>query len=197
MSSMQQENSFAKLLVLRRNVALVLAPHISKSVRDVLGDHLKYLSQLAPATLDGLDTVCKNCKNEAQRLRFQNASPEYLAERKRRSESDSYRNTVLTRLFRISLDEYNTMVLNQRDKCAICQKDFLDYSRRNVDHDHTTNKVRGLLCRKCNFALGHFKNSIPNMWAAVNYLYNASDKYSGIFRYEGETLLETGVARRF
>lgn len=149
------------------------------------------------ATLDGLDTVCKNCKNEAQRLRFQNASPEYIVERKQRSKSDAYRNTVLMRLFRISLDDYNAMVLCQLDKCAICHENFLDYPSRNVDHDHVTHKVRGLLCRKCNLALGNFKDNIPNMQSAVNYLDNASDKYSGILKYEGETPLDTHIARRF
>lgn len=152
---------------------------------------------ISPATLDGLDTVCKNCKNEAQRLRFQNASPEYLAELKRRSKSDAYRNTVLMRLFKISLDDYNTMVLHQLDKCAICEEDFPDYSSRNVDHDHITNKVRGLLCSKCNLALGNFKDNILNMQAAMNYLNRASDKYFGILKYEGETPLDTRIARVF
>jgi len=51
-------------------------------------------------------------------------------------------------------------------KCAICSstKALL------VDHDHTTKVVRGVLCKNCNFGLGHFFDSIPNLEAAIKYL---------------------------
>ena len=39
-----------------------------------------------------------------------------------------------------------------------------------VDHCHTSNEVRGILCLKCNMALGNFKDSIENLQNAIKYL---------------------------
>lgn len=41
----------------------------------------------------------------------------------------------------------------QKQKCALCYKDFAD-SRVHIDHCHKTNKVRGILCVTCNMSLG-------------------------------------------
>ena len=62
--------------------------------------------------------------------------------------------------FGISQEEYTTLLLSQGGKCAICGKENSGsirngkYRRMFVDHNHTTGKVRGLLCSKCNFAIG-------------------------------------------
>jgi hypothetical protein len=39
-----------------------------------------------------------------------------------------------------------------------------------VDHNHTTGKVRGLLCSSCNGALGLFKDNPEVVAAALLYL---------------------------
>ena len=53
------------------------------------------------------------------------------------------------------------MVEKQNGVCAICGNPETATShgtirRLSVDHDHETGEVRGLLCSKCNFALGLF-----------------------------------------
>ena len=64
------------------------------------------------------------------------------------------------RNFGISQEEYTRLLLSQGGKCAICGKENSGrmwkgkYCRMFVDHDHTTKKVRGLLCQKCNTAIG-------------------------------------------
>jgi hypothetical protein len=43
-------------------------------------------------------------------------------------------------------------------------------SRLCVDHDHTTGKVRGLLCHDCNVGIGFMRDSVENFRRAIAYL---------------------------
>lgn len=61
------------------------------------------------------------------------------------------------------------MYLEQGGCCAICGEPE-GKDRLVVDHDHTTGKVRGLLCRTHNVGLGHFGDSTALLQAAINYL---------------------------
>lgn len=61
------------------------------------------------------------------------------------------RNKYLKSKYGITLDEYNKMLKNQKDSCAICKKHKSQFKRNlAVDHDHKTDEVRGLLCFYCN-----------------------------------------------
>jgi len=46
--------------------------------------------------------------------------------------------------------------------CAICEYEFNKIEEANVDHNHETKKIRGLLCGHCNKGLGQFKDN-PNL----------------------------------
>jgi hypothetical protein len=78
--------------------------------------------------------------------------------------SDHGRNKILLNKYGITLEEYNSMLEKQEHKCAICG-DHESNTRWGktvklaVDHDHTTGKVRGLLCQRCNTTLGRYKDS--------------------------------------
>lgn len=52
------------------------------------------------------------------------------------------------------------------EKCSICSATNL----LNIDHDHTTGKLRGLLCPNCNSGIGKFKESPDLLYAAIEYL---------------------------
>lgn len=71
----------------------------------------------------------------------------------------------------ITLIEYNQMYADQCGLCAICSGD-LDASSRKapVDHDHSTGKVRGLLCHFCNRGLGLFKDDPELLESAAMYI---------------------------
>jgi hypothetical protein len=55
------------------------------------------------------------------------------------------------RTYEIDRFDYDALVKLQGNRCAICRKEFKQ--RPNIDHDHVSNKVRGLLCDKCNYEL--------------------------------------------
>lgn len=62
---------------------------------------------------------------------------------------------------------YSALLIVQAGRCASCSKPMRD---PHVDHDHADNKVRGLLCRGCNTAIGHVDDSIPQLLQCVDYL---------------------------
>jgi len=73
----------------------------------------------------------------------------------------------------ISVKDFNLMLHNQDNKCAICKIDQCEINKNFcVDHCHSTKKVRGLLCSKCNISIGKFKDDINILKKAVKYLSN-------------------------
>jgi hypothetical protein len=82
-----------------------------------------------------------------------------------------YRRTYLKYTYGITLEQYNQMFEEQNHRCAICSKHQDDYGYRfAVDHDKETKKVRGLLCRLCNSAIGLLKHDIAIIDKASEYL---------------------------
>ena len=57
----------------------------------------------------------------------------------------------LKKLYGITPQEWSDIMAAQGGKCAICEKPM---SAPRVDHDHSTGRVRGMLCGTCNQALG-------------------------------------------
>lgn len=63
------------------------------------------------------------------------------------------------------------MLKQQNDCCKICKKHkSLFKTHLHVDHDHSTGKIRGLLCQKCNQGIGYFYESIASLQNAIKYL---------------------------
>lgn len=83
----------------------------------------------------------------------------------------------------INLGEYDALYRKQSGCCAICRirKEPWQpgggvkgrYRFLAVDHDHTTGRVRGLLCFGCNLAIGHFRDDPRLMLAAAAYIRTA------------------------
>jgi hypothetical protein len=63
----------------------------------------------------------------------------------------------LRKRYNITLAEKRAMFSRQQGRCAIpsCASSFASLSDAKVDHDHSTGRVRGLLCSACNVTLGH------------------------------------------
>ena len=113
----------------------------------------------------GRDTFCKECRNKIQR--------ESSKSNPRRIKSQHLRNK-----YKIGIEEYEIMLNNQNGVCAICHLPETKklYNNLNktfsltVDHCHSTNKIRGLLCQKCNTALGLFRENIEIIKSSIEYI---------------------------
>ena len=80
-------------------------------------------------------------------------------------------NLRLLQRYGIDEDGYRALLEAQNGKCAICGATECSNGRKlHIDHDHDTGKIRGLLCNKCNPALGLFNDDIDLMTKAVEYL---------------------------
>lgn len=71
------------------------------------------------------------------------------------------------RMYGMTQEQFDALWASQDGHCLICKekKDILC-----VDHCHGTQKVRGLLCRSCNWGLGYFKDDPARLQAAIEYL---------------------------
>jgi hypothetical protein len=85
-----------------------------------------------------------------------------------------YRRHHLKKKFGITPEDYEDMVAAQDGKCAICATaDTSPDAWFCVDHDHTTGKVRGLLCRTCNTSIGQAGDDPARLRKAIAYLERA------------------------
>lgn len=82
------------------------------------------------------------------------------------------RNRELKCVYGITLDEYNEILKSQNYSCAICRTSKVSPKRKSfdVDHCHTTKKVRGLLCHSCNVGIGFLKDDVAILKEAIRYL---------------------------
>lgn len=120
----------------------------------------------------GVTARCKSCNKADSRAYYYSKRTEVL-----KRINDSYcpikeRGKKLKRMYGLSSEEYETMLANQNHSCLICHSTDPHHSsgRFVVDHCHTTNKVRGLLCNRCNVGLGNFKDNVASLRSAIDYL---------------------------
>jgi hypothetical protein len=136
-----------------------------------------------PAHTRGL---CKSCYNKrllksntvyAQKQRQNHAewvkknlakSKEYHRQYNQKIAPEKKRDSQLKRNYGISLLEYQKLFKKQNGKCAICSK--RSDKTLHVDHDHKTGRIRGLLCFRCNYGLGYFKDNLKQFKQIVKYL---------------------------
>lgn len=77
--------------------------------------------------------------------------------------------------YNLSLEDYYKLGEKQKWLCAICGKPetvMNQYGSRSLcaDHNHKTNKPRGLLCSQCNHLLGNAKENVQILAKAIEYL---------------------------
>ena len=116
------------------------------------------------ARKDGAQDKCKPCYKTYQR--------EYQRTPKGK---EVRRHARLKNVFGIGINEYNHLLNRQDGGCAICHAKP-GGRRLDIDHEHSTGVVRGLLCRKHNQALGLFNDDPQLLEAAIRYLMTCRSK---------------------
>ena len=138
---------------------------------------------------DGHRGECKSCSREKNRRNYWKnrdaiiervrqwriENPEKYAALQRRTKERnpdrvraSNRRGHLERKYGLSLEDFDFLVIAQNNLCALCGRP--DEQGLHVDHDHITGRVRGLLCGKCNKAIGLLDEDPALFAAAVLYL---------------------------
>lgn len=80
----------------------------------------------------------------------------YYKYRHSKKGQETHRRYQLKSLYGITLEEYDRLLAKQNGVCAVCLRaPYGKYKWLYVDHDHSTGKIRGLLCLRCNFLVEH------------------------------------------
>lgn len=110
-----------------------------------------------------LPSWCKRC--------YENYRSEYMKTyRKTESGIRHSRNKTFKYKYGITIEEYEQMLKKQLNGCAICKREFSDKIKPDVDHHHGLIKVRGILCHRCNLALGYLQEDEDLIWDILEYL---------------------------
>lgn len=115
---------------------------------------------------DGRLNTCKRCVSGYMR-EYRKEHKDEIAARKREC---AIRNT-----YGLSIEDVGRIFENQGSSCAICGRDVPTGRGWQIDHDHKTGRVRGILCHRCNTALGMAKDNPDLLQQAMDYL----RKYDG------------------
>jgi Recombination endonuclease VII len=102
--------------------------------------------------------ICRDCENQKMRdWRTENA--------------DRHLNNDLNWRYGLGLEQYRQILAVQDGVCAVCHRPPAGLrSRLDVDHDHVTGEVRGLLCSPCNRALALVGDDPDRLEALITYL---------------------------
>ena len=103
----------------------------------------------------GLQPKCKKCSTEVRR-------GYYKPHEKTRQK------------LKITEEQYQELM--SAEVCEICGQDF--EGKKCIDHCHTMEKVRGVLCNKCNTALGLVGDNVNTLSLMIDYI-NRSQVLSG------------------
>lgn len=121
---------------------------------------------------NNLFSWCKKCESIANNARRIPKEKKHKVVKSAEDIKLAAKIRMLKYRYGITLEEYEAMYDNQNGKCAICKKDYQLGGSKGlfVDHDHETKEVRGLLCRKCNSAIGQLEECKEILIEAIRYL---------------------------
>ena len=98
--------------------------------------------------------MCVDCKRDVDRTSNVKASKRYRVKKE----------------YGLTTEQVDQMMIMQDSRCGICKDVFNDTHHTQIDHCHTTGKVRGLLCINCNWLLGKSRDNPELLREAANYI---------------------------
>jgi hypothetical protein len=114
--------------------------------------------------------------NQLANQRKYQKSPKGRAAEKRYKQSpkgkEMQRWVDLKRRFGITKSEWLQKFEAQDRRCAICRTDDPGKSHWHQDHSHVTNRLRGILCCRCNLALGLYESVMSGAFETYLRAYN-------------------------
>ena len=121
--------------------------------------------------------VCNRCrtKKPLDDFHFSQVNRDGHQGHCRDCEKKSAYDQKLKREYGITTAQYEMILKSQGNVCAICgqpktAKQHGKIRALSVDHDHATQRVRGLLCNKCNLGIGNFRDNPGLLANAIKYL---------------------------
>lgn len=126
--------------------------------------------KLEPSHIRG---VCVNCNERPQKAYASSNKYRPICSKCDRllyGQKSDFNHKVRQIGYDITIEQHEVLKQEQNNLCAICGNAPKTNKRLAIDHDHTTGKVRGLLCDKCNCGLGLFKDSTELLLRAIKYL---------------------------
>lgn len=143
--------------------------HIQEYQKKWIADNKEHVQQYEK---DNIESRRGSKKKYMQKHR--NENPEIYNSKEHK---EKMRFMTLKSKYGIVLKEYNKMLFEQDCKCAICGTHQNDCkSVLVVDHDHTTGRLRSLLCRKCNALLGMCNDDKQILTRAIEYISNWTEE---------------------
>lgn len=114
---------------------------------------------------------CKSCVRESQRRAWPN-------HRRDPTTNSLYAcRSNLKRKYGMTIREYEEILCRQNQRCAICGRNENGRAYKHgqpkrfcLDHNHTTGKIRGLLCSTCNRVVGIIETRSDLLERAKNYI---------------------------
>lgn len=126
-------------------------------------------------TTNRYNSECKECTKKAVK-KYREIHKEKIIEIRNRYKEKRKkirykvdRKSYLKSKYKITEEQYKIMYNQQNGLCLICNK-YVEYPKLCIDHSHKNNKIRGLICRKCNLGIGIFEENIENLQKAIIYL---------------------------
>jgi hypothetical protein len=111
-------------------------------------------------------------KRPAAWSRYKNKNVERLRDhwfKKYRENPNKFREKEFKRKYNLTLEDIDERLIRQNHQCLLCGKSLVE-TKRCIDHNHETGKVRGILCTRCNTGLGYFRDDPVFLSQAIAYL---------------------------
>jgi Recombination endonuclease VII len=114
---------------------------------------------------------CKTCvsKDAKQRYDKDPSIKRAYSKKWREEHPDHYRWFIYKYVHGVTKEQYEAIFAAQNGECAICHVSLMD-TKRNLDHDHETGKIRQFLCTRCNLGIGNFHDNVEMLQAAIDYI---------------------------